>query len=341
MPFVEATKESCKLRAAVFGPSGSGKTYTSLRIATGIGGKIGVIDSERRRARKYSDRFKFIVNDLEAKDITAYTQAMHEAAQAGIECLIIDSLSHSWDMLLQEIDRLAASRFRGNSFQAWSVGTPKQMQFIDTILAYPGHVICTMRSKTEWLVEKDEQTGKSKPTRVGLAPKQGKDIEYEFDFLLEMALNHSGNVLKDNSGKYQDQVIELPGEDLGRDLALWLSDGAPRVEQPKEPANGNGHKNGTAKPPIENPLFDATIRKDCHVAMNEKLFASNNDIIAWVLKLDICKQANIVTWDDLKTTTNLDLIPKVDGYLVKEIETRRAAIKADREQAAELAGSFA
>jgi len=54
--FEKATKEGAKLRAAFFGPSGAGKTYTALRVAKGIGGKVALIDSERRSARKYSDR---------------------------------------------------------------------------------------------------------------------------------------------------------------------------------------------------------------------------------------------------------------------------------------------
>ena len=59
--FKKATKEQAKLRLALFGVSGSGKTYTALRIATGLGGKIAVIDTERNSACKYSDRFDFDV----------------------------------------------------------------------------------------------------------------------------------------------------------------------------------------------------------------------------------------------------------------------------------------
>ena len=45
--FKKATKKEAKLRCAVFGPSGSGKTFSSLRIATGLGGSIAVIDTAR------------------------------------------------------------------------------------------------------------------------------------------------------------------------------------------------------------------------------------------------------------------------------------------------------
>ena len=231
MAFTKATKSRAKLRAAVFGPSGAGKTFTCLRIAKGLGGRIAVIDTERGSASKYGDRFDFDVMDLDEKSIGSYVDAMVAAAGAGYEVLIIDSLTHAWQELLQEIDRIAKAKFRGNTWSAWSEGTPKQRKLVDAILDFPGHVLATMRSKTEWVQETDSN-GKSKPVRVGLSPEQGKGIEYEFDLLLELSVDHIGNVLKDRTGKYQDKLIELPGEDFGADLAGWLSDGKPAAARP-------------------------------------------------------------------------------------------------------------
>lgn len=225
MAFKRATKEQSKLRLAIFGPSGAGKTFTALRIAAGLGGTVAVIDSERGSASKYSDRFEFDVCDLTDKRIAGYVEQIREAGRAGYAVLIIDSLSHAWQELLEEVDRLAASpKFKGNSWGAWSEGTPKQRALVDTILAYPGHVIATMRSKTEWTTTKDSR-GKSAPERVGLAPEQGKGIEYEFDLLLELSEEHYGRILKDRTGKFQDAILERPGEDFGRELAAWLADG--------------------------------------------------------------------------------------------------------------------
>src|SRR5690606_7870774 len=109
-------------------------------------------------------------------------------------------------------------------------GTPIQRQLVDAILDYPGHVIATMRSKTEWTTE--STNGKSKPVRVGLAPEQGKGIEYEFDVLLELSTSHVAEFIKDRTGKYQDVTVEKPGEDLGRELATWLSEGEPLAKPP-------------------------------------------------------------------------------------------------------------
>jgi len=224
MAFKKATKSQAKLRCTLFGPSGSGKTFSALRIATGIGGKIAVIDTERGSASKYADRFDFDVCELSGRSIAGYVQAIQDAGDE-YPVLIIDSLSHAWQELLTEVDRLANAKYRGNTWSAWSEGTPKQRGLVDALLSYPGHVIATMRSKTEWTQEKDDRTGKVKPVRVGLAPEQGKGIEYEFDLLVELSVEHVARVLKDRTGKFQDQLIDKPGEDLGAALAEWLSDG--------------------------------------------------------------------------------------------------------------------
>lgn len=232
--FKKATKKKTKLRAAFFGPSGAGKTFSMLRVANGLGGKIAVIDSETRSASKYADRFDFDVVDLGVADqdlpkelwernIDAYIAAIKMAH--GYDVLIIDSLTHAWQELLEEIDKLAATKFRGNTWSAWSEGTPKQKALIEAILSFPGHVLASMRSKTAWEQEKDEKTGKSKPVRVGLSPEQRQGIEYEFDMLIEISVDHYARILKDRSGKFQDKIIDRPGEELGRDLAEWLEQG--------------------------------------------------------------------------------------------------------------------
>ena len=240
MKFEKATKEKAKLRNAIFGPSGSGKTYTSLAVATGLvslsGGDIALIDTERGSASKYADRFEFDVLDLPKTDIDTYVQAIEAAQAADYEVLIIDSLTHAWQELLGEVDKLAQTKYRGNTWSAWSEGTPKQRQLIDAILNFDGHIIGTMRTKTEWVVE-TSSNGKMKPTRIGLAPMQGKGIEYEFDLLMELTPDHVASVLKDRTGKYQDKIIDKPGEKLGAELAEWLSEGvAPKPKPSGQPA---------------------------------------------------------------------------------------------------------
>ena len=233
--FQKATKTKSKLRAALFGPSGAGKTFTALRMATGMGGRIAVIDTERGSASKYADRFTFDVCDLEDRSVDGYVQAIREAGRAGYDVLVVDSLTHGWKHLLDKVETIARAKFKGNTWSAWSDGNKDQDALIEAILDYPGHIIATMRSKTEWQTEQGSN-GKSKPIRVGLAPEQGKGIEYEFDFLCEITVEHQLTVIKDRSGKFQDQIIDKPGEEFGKALSDWLSEGEAPVVPVEDPA---------------------------------------------------------------------------------------------------------
>jgi hypothetical protein len=147
---------------------------------------------------------------------------MQEAYQTGYKVLVIDSLSHAWRELTEEVDRLTQASASKNSFLSWGRVGPKQKRLIDAILNFPGHLIATMRSKTEWVIGQG-RNGKNVPEKMGLAPEQGKGIEYEFDLLVELNQEHQASVTKDRTGKFQDALLDKPGEDFGIALYEWLS----------------------------------------------------------------------------------------------------------------------
>ncbi len=225
-PFQPAVKHKSKLRLAITGAAGSGKTLSALRIASGIGGKIALIDTEAGSASKYAGRYgiQFDTIAMQNPNIDNIVKLLNLAVENGYDVVIIDSLSHAWQELLLEMDRLANSKYKGNSFRAWSEGTPKQQQLAKAIIGSPLHIIGTMRVKTEYVVEPNER-GKAAPRKIGTSPEQGKGIEYEFDMLIEMDQYHCAYISKDRTGQYQDATIEKPDEAFGKDLAAWLSDG--------------------------------------------------------------------------------------------------------------------
>lgn len=236
LQIVKATKTKSLLRGAIFGPAGSGKTLTSLLIARGFienapGKRIGVIDTERR-AEKYSGQVEHLKRDIDfdiidiadEPTIPHYIEALELFASTGQHgFVIIDSSTHAWEFLKDEVSKIAKARYKGNEWAAWSEGTPMQRKFIETLTLYPLHIIWTMRSATEW--KTSDSNGKSQPIRVGLKPEQGKNIEYEADFLLEMTTDHICTVLKDTSGKFQDRIIPMPDETFGRAMSDWLNTG--------------------------------------------------------------------------------------------------------------------
>lgn len=225
--FKKATKAQSKLRISIFGPSGSGKTYTSLLIASALGGPVALIDTERGSASKYAgDVADFDALELTSYEPAKYIRAIGEAAKERYPVLVIDSLSHAWSGkggILEQKDA------KGGRFDAWKELTPQQTDLLEAILAYPGHVIVTMRSKTEYVLDQVEnRSGKmvSTPRKVGLAPVQRQDLEYEFDVVLRLDADNIAHVEKTRCSALAGLSIRHPGAPLAELLTAWLSDGA-------------------------------------------------------------------------------------------------------------------
>lgn len=232
MPFTPATKKQARLRMALIGPSGSGKTYTALTLASAFG-KVAVIDTERGSASKYADKFTFDVMELSNYDPREYVKAIGEAARAGYDVLIIDSLSHAWNAaggVLELVDKTAAKSKSANSFAAWRDITPLHNALVDAMLTAPLHIIVTMRTKTEYVLEQVEKSNGQRvtvPRKVGMAPVQRDGIEYEFDVIGDMDLENNLVVSKTRCSTLTGCVFNRPGEDLAGVLKAWLTDGAP------------------------------------------------------------------------------------------------------------------
>lgn len=233
--FRPATREQIKARIAVQGVSGSGKTWTSLAIANGLaeGARFAVIDTERGAASKYVGvrGIQFDVCPMSKYDPRDLVRALAAAAQAGYSTVLIDSLTHFWkgtDGTLDQVEK-AKGKYGNNSFAGWKDGTPLQNEMIDALLTYPGHVIATMRAKTEWVLQ-DGPRGKE-PVAMGMAAEQRKGVEYEFDVVAAMDISNTLRVLKSRCPELHNQVIEQPdGGAVAKQLLAWLNDGAETVD---------------------------------------------------------------------------------------------------------------
>lgn len=221
------------LRVGLVGPSGSGKTYTALAIATALGyERIGVLDTENRSARRYARTFPRRFQSLELSHFSPrdYIEAIHAAEAAGIEVLIIDSLSHAWmgrGGVLEMVDQSARRQSRGGSqgnFNGWREVTPEHNRLVDALVQAKLHLIVTMRVKTEYVVEKSDG-GKSVPRKIGLAPVQRDGLEYEFDVVGDLSPEHDLAITKSRCPAIADLVVARPGAELAESLRAWL-DGA-------------------------------------------------------------------------------------------------------------------
>lgn len=225
--FKKATLEQAKVRVALWGPSGAGKTRTALEIATGLGQKVALIDTEHGRSRQYADRFNFDIVELETFHPDHYIQVIQAAEDEGYDVIIIDSLTHAWSGeggLLEVHSEIVRRNPVKNDFSAWDEVTPIHRRLIEAMTRSSCHVIATMRSKTEYAMETNEN-GKTSLRRVGLGPDQRKNLEYEFDVVGYIDPDHALTIEKDCSDLLQDQVLKLPTADVGIKLANWFARG--------------------------------------------------------------------------------------------------------------------
>ena len=226
--FRKATREKVFLKLAVTGPSGSGKTYSSLRLARGLvgpTGKIALIDTENRSASLYADRFDFDTLDIAPPfDNEKFVDGVNAAVEAGYGAIVIDSASHFWEGILDYKDKL--DQRGGNSYTNWKIAGDKFGGIVKAVLQSPTHVICCMRSKMDYVQEKDDR-GKTQIKKVGLAPIMRDGIEYEFTTVFDVALNHQAVVSKDRSGLFVDKIFMIT-EETGAQLEAWrMSGGEP------------------------------------------------------------------------------------------------------------------
>ncbi len=231
MAFTPATRTTRPLRMMIYGPSGSGKSTSAMRIATGIAmekegdKRIAAFDTENSLGilAKGPNGIGYDFDSMSPDklkgtskyDLTAnaFLKAFDEAEVAGYEILIIDSMSHLWHTTLEKVDEINRTKNMGIGAWGHKDVKPALRKVVDRMLRFKGHVIVTLRSKTEWAISNER--GKNVPQKVGTAPIFENGIEYEFDMVMSLSENHLATVEKDRFDIWQDLIIEKPGEMFG------------------------------------------------------------------------------------------------------------------------------
>jgi hypothetical protein len=225
MQLKKATRQQVKLRLNLSAPSGGGKTYSALLMAKGLvsdWGKIAVIDTENGSASLYSHLGEFNVIDLTPPYTPErYIAAIQACVQGGMECIIIDSSSHEWNALLEDNEKLAAAKFRGNTWSAWSETTPRHDKFVQHVLHCPVHVITCTRSKTETVMGEDKKVKK-----VGMKDIQREGWEYELTVSLSIDRDtHLAIPSKDRTNIFEGRQPFMISEKTGQEILAWCESG--------------------------------------------------------------------------------------------------------------------
>lgn len=230
MGFKKALRKNVWLKVAVSGVSGSGKTYSLLQLATGIAkklreeqglsaddprGRIAFIDTENGRGLYYADIFDYDYSCISAPyEPEVYIRAINEALDAGYQIIIIDSASHEWSGEGGCLE--IKSKIPGNEYTAWGQVTPRHRKFIEKIISSPAHVLVSVRSKDEYVLE--EVNGKKVPKKVGMGVDQRGQFEYEYTVTFDIDVSrHIATSGKDNTrlfDQWNDVITPKHGEML-------------------------------------------------------------------------------------------------------------------------------
>lgn len=228
MKLRKSERKNAKIKMAIQAPSGAGKTYSSLLIAKGLTNdqftKVAIIDTENGSADLYSHLGEYNVLPLQPPYTPEnYIKAIELCEKEGMEVIIIDSISHCWDYLLEYHSSLP-----GNSFTNWGKITPRQNAFVQKMLQSSSHIISTMRVKQDYVL--NNRNGKMVPEKVGLKAVQRDSVDYEFTVVFDLDMKHYAKSSKDRTGLFSNKPEFIITAGVGKRINEWCNSGTDLVE---------------------------------------------------------------------------------------------------------------
>ncbi|PRQ79383.1 AAA family ATPase [Elizabethkingia anophelis] len=228
MQLRKSERKQAKIKMALQGSAGSGKTYSSLLLAKGLVkgdySKVAIVDTENGSADLYAHLGNYNVLSLVPPFTPEiYIKAIEICENAGIEVIILDSISHCWDELLDFHSKLV-----GNSFTNWAKITPRQKAFVDKMLQSKAHIIATMRTKQDYVL--NQKDGKYVPEKVGLKSVQRDGVDYEFTLVFDIDIKHIAVASKDRTGLFMGKPDFIISENTGKAILSWCNEGASRED---------------------------------------------------------------------------------------------------------------
>lgn len=268
-----AVRQAAPLTVGLMGPSGGGKTFSALRLATGIqrvvGGDLGVIDTESRRALHYADRFKFRHLDFRAPfGSLDYLAAIQQMAAAGCRTVIVDSMSHEHegpggmlDYHEAELERMAGDDYGKRErvkMLAWAKPKAARRALLNGMNQVEGvNLILCFRAKETAKPVKDDR-GRTEVVQQGFMPIAGDEFVFDMTLCALLLPNAGGVPTWKSENPGERMMIKLPiqfrrglednksplDEDLGERLARWAAGDAQAKPQEgrQSPPSAEGSK---------------------------------------------------------------------------------------------------
>lgn len=256
MQLQKAERKRVFLKIGLSGTSGSGKTYSALLMAYGITQdwtKIAIIDTENRSGSLYANLGAYNTLEIEAPFTPEkYIEAIQICYAAGMQVIIIDSITHEWAGVGGCLDM---HQKLGGRWDHWSKIMPRHQKFIDAILQCPTHIITTVRRKQDYDYGKDE-SDKTIVQKIGTKEITREGFEYELTLSLELNVPYFlAKSSKDRTSLFASRPEFVITSDTGRELIEWAMQGKEQKSEPtkskKEAAAGKGY-----------PMYDISFYED-------------------------------------------------------------------------------
>jgi hypothetical protein len=226
MQLQTASRKKVKIKMNIASPSGFGKTYSSLQLGIGITGnweKIAVIDTENDSASLYSHLGPFKTLRLDPPYTPdRYIEAIETCEKAGMELIIIDSITHVWK---GQGGILEYQNALGGRYQDWAKATPLYQKWLNKILQSNCHIITTNRKKQAYnMITEGNRT---KVEKAGLDDEIRDGYEYELTLAFDIInSNHMVKASKDRTGLFVNLPEFVITPETGRMIFNWCQSGS-------------------------------------------------------------------------------------------------------------------
>jgi hypothetical protein len=222
----KAKPEMAFLKLGIYGEAGSGKTFTSSRVAISLANfikskkPVGFADTETG-ADFVAPLFKAAKLDLIVAKTRAFADLLTiiDEAAKGCDILIIDSVTHFWNELIDSY--LKKNEKKRLTLRDWQPLKQTWREFTDRFVNSKLHIIVCGRSADKWEEVEDPDDGSKELRKVGTKMRTETEMGYEPSLLVEMEAVqmsprtggkyvHRAYVKKDRFDVIDGQVFDNP-----------------------------------------------------------------------------------------------------------------------------------
>ncbi len=234
MPIINiepASRAGMRFLISLYGLSETGKTYSAIRLAAGMEpdpAKRMLLDTEGgQRGRAYVDAVPggYLYASLSPPFTPErYIEALDDIEAAGINVLVIDSISHAWFAEGGILD-MVESASEKNDMAKWAKPKRRLGKMTRRLLSSDMHIILCSRAKQPLIEEVVD--GRKKLTPGPVVPVQEKSLRYDMTVMGHMLGDGRFNVTAPAGkcpGPLRDVFAtgETMTEDMGRKLIAWI-----------------------------------------------------------------------------------------------------------------------